>query len=182
MMQHNTCHTQITCWTHSDLPAPIDSPGASEWLPVPAAIESTGTESCLHETSLMLQEYAYLWEKGYYSISIFYALNFHVWRLTKNVLISVILYAFFVVNLSKHKCLTARSILEAFFVVFFFCFMESDFDQDIKVLRSHLNETLSWMTSVESTQLIKPNPSTWPQIFIKDQFNRNFFCLCLSFS
>ena len=60
MMQHNTCHTQITCLTHSDLPAPIDFPGALEWLLVPAPVESTGAESRLHETSLMLQEYAYL--------------------------------------------------------------------------------------------------------------------------
>ena len=40
-------------------PAPVDSMGALEWLPAPAPIKSTGLESRLQETGLMLQKYTY---------------------------------------------------------------------------------------------------------------------------
>ena len=41
-------------------PAPVNSMGALEQLPTPAPVDSIGTESCLQETSLILQKYAYL--------------------------------------------------------------------------------------------------------------------------
>ena len=92
------CGCDHLCWlwlslTHLAM-IPLEFTSPFEWLAAPKPVVFMCTESCLQETSFLLQLYAYLWVKGFYSIR--FPMFLHVWILCqKSAFVCCLIFVFF---------------------------------------------------------------------------------------